>query len=114
MEIRINREVRNYHESIFFGLSARQFGCSLGAVAVAVGAYFLFKGMVGKETASWLCILAAAPVALAGFFSYNGLTLEEFIWAVIRSELLCAGPRKFIARNLYYDLLHRKERDDFD
>ena len=30
MEIRINREVRNYHESIFFGLSARQFGCSLG------------------------------------------------------------------------------------
>ena len=43
MEIRINREVRNYHESIFFGLSARQFGCSLGAVAVAVGAYFLLK-----------------------------------------------------------------------
>ena len=40
MEIRINREVRNYHESIFFGLSVRQFGCSLGAVAVAVGAYF--------------------------------------------------------------------------
>ena len=43
MEIRINREVRNYHESIFFGLSARQFGCSLGAVAVAVGVYFLLK-----------------------------------------------------------------------
>ena len=57
MEIRINREVRNYHESIFFGLSARQFGCSLGAVAVAVGAYFLLKDPIGKENASWLCML---------------------------------------------------------
>ena len=67
MEIRINREVRNYHESIFFGLSARQFGCSLGAVAVAVGAYFLLKDPIGKENASWLCMLCAAPLAVAGF-----------------------------------------------
>ena len=43
MEIRINREVRNYHESIFFGLSARQFCCSLGAVAVAVELIFYSK-----------------------------------------------------------------------
>ena len=67
MEIRINREVRNYHESIFFGLSARQFGCSLGAVAVAVGAYFLLKDPIGKENASWLCMLCAAPLAVAVF-----------------------------------------------
>ena len=95
MEIRINREVRNYHESIFFGLSARQFGCSLSAVAVAVGAYFLLKGTVGKETASWLCMLCAAPLASAGFFKYNGLT-----------HILCAGRRLYKSENLYDKLLH--------
>ena len=37
MEIKINREVLTYRETIFVGLSARQFFCSLGAVASAVG-----------------------------------------------------------------------------
>ena len=106
--------MRKHKETIFFGLSLRQFLCAVLSLVIAAGVFLLTRQLVGKESASWLCILCAAPVSLAGFFSYNGLTLEEFIWAVIRSELLCAGPRKFIARNLYYDLLHRKERDDFD
>lgn len=106
--------MRKHKETIFFGLSLRQFLCAVLSLVIAAGVFLLTRQLVGKESASWLCILSAAPVALSGFFSYNGLALEEFIWAVIRSELLCAGPRKFIARNLYYDLLHRKERDDFD
>ena len=40
MEVRINKEVRNYQESLFFGLSLRQFLFSLVAVSVAVGIYF--------------------------------------------------------------------------
>ena len=110
MEIRINREVRNYHESIFFGLSARQFGCSLGAVAVAVGAYFLLKGTVGKETASWLCMLCAAPLASAGFFKYNGLTFERLLWAMFKTHILYAGRRLYTSENLYEQLLHIPEK----
>ena len=50
-----------------------------------MAAYLLLGPALGKETASWVCILAAAPVAVAGFFSYNGLTLEQFVWAFIKS-----------------------------
>ena len=39
MEVRINKEVRNYQESLFFGLSLRQFFFALLAVAVAVGIF---------------------------------------------------------------------------
>ncbi len=39
MEVKINREIRDYTESIFFGLSMRQFIFSLLAVAVAVVLY---------------------------------------------------------------------------
>ena len=70
--------------------------------------------VIGKETASWLCILAAAPVALAGFFSYNGMTLEQFAWAFIKSEILCAGERRFISKNFQYELAKRKGGQDFD
>lgn len=83
-------------------------------MGLAVAAYLLLGPMLGKETASWVCILAAAPVAVAGFFSYNGLTLEQFVWAFIKSEFLCAGERRFVSENFYYSLFHRKGRDDFD
>ena len=61
MEIKINKEVRQHRETLFFGLSARQFFCSVLAVGMAVGVYFLFKNVLGQETASWVCIVAAAP-----------------------------------------------------
>ena len=79
-----------------------------------MAAYLLLGPALGKEPASWVCILAAAPVAVAGFFSYNGLTLEQFVWAFIKSELLFSGERRFVSENFYYSLFHRKGRDDFD
>ena len=43
LEVRINKEVKDYQESIFFGLSLRQFIFSLLAVGIAVAVYFLLK-----------------------------------------------------------------------
>lgn len=114
MEIKIPKEVRQHKETIFFGLSARQFFCAGVGVGLAVGVYLGLGPIIGKETASWLCILAAAPVALAGFFNYNGMTLEQFAWAFIKSEILCAGERRFVSKNFHYELLKRKGVDDFD
>ena len=114
MEIKIPKEVRQHKETIFFGLSARQFFCAVAAVGLAVGVYLGLGPIIGKETASWLCILAAAPVALAGFFNYNGMTLEQIAWAFLKSEFLCAGERRFISKNIYYEMLKRKGAEDFD
>ena len=36
MEIKINKEIRDYQEAVFMGLSLRQFLFSLHAIAVAV------------------------------------------------------------------------------
>ena len=92
MEIKINREIREYKESIFFGLSLRQFIFSALAVLVAVGLYFGLREYVGTETVSWLCVLGAAPFAALGFIKYNGMTAERFVVAYIRSEYLI--PKK--------------------
>ncbi len=40
MEVKINKEIRNYTESMFFGLSLRQFLFSVLACGVAVGLFF--------------------------------------------------------------------------
>ena len=110
MEVKIPKEVRQHCETIFFGLSLRQFICAVLAVVIAAGSYLLLGRVLEKETASWLCILLAAPVAVAGFFQYNGMTYEQFLWAFIRSGILCAGERPYISEYLYMS----EEDADFD
>ena len=100
IEVKIPKEIRQYKESIFFGLSARQFFCSVIAVLIAAGVYLLLGKVIGKENASWLCIVLAAPAAMAGFFYYNGMTFEQFLWSVIKTEFLFAGDRKYIGASL--------------
>ena len=62
MEVRINKEVRNYQESLFFGLSLRQFLFALLAVAVAVGVYFGLRPVLGNGEQPF-------PLPWAAFFS---------------------------------------------
>lgn len=114
IEIKIPKEVRQHKETIFFGLSVRQFICSAMAVSVAAGLYILCSNTIGKETASWLSILAAAPFAIAGFFTYNGMTFEQFVWVFLKSEILCAGNRSFIAENFHFSAMSAKRYMDDD
>lgn len=108
IEIKIPKEIRNYHENIFFGLNTRQFVCSLLALGAAVGLYFCLRPIVGAEQVGWMCILGAAPFAACGFFSYHGMTAEQLLWAVIKSELLTPHRLVFQAENLYYTVMRAK------
>ena len=101
MEVKINKDIREFSESIFFGLSLRQFIFSVIACIVAVVLYFVLKPYLGLETLSWVCILDAAPFAVLGFVKYNGMTAEKFIVAVIKSEFLTPKKLTFKATNIY-------------
>ena len=115
MEVKINREIRQYTESMFFGLSLRQFVFSLLAVGVAIVLYFLIKPYAGMETVSWMCILGAAPFAAMGFITYHGMTAEQFLIAWLRSALIEPREIRFESNNYYYDAMrdlisaHEKE-----
>ena len=103
LEVKINKEIRNYTESMFFGLSMRQFLFSVLACGVAVGLLFLLRGRFGTETLSWMCILGASPFAVMGFVRYNGMTAEQFVWAWIKSQFLMPKKILFVPENLYYE-----------
>lgn len=105
MEVKINRDIREFSESIFFGLSLRQFIFSILACIVAVILYFILKPYFGIETLSWVCILGAAPFAVLGFVKYNGMTAEKLLIAFIKSEFLMPKRLTFKAENIYYETL---------
>mgnify|MGYP000925819642 CR=1 FL=1 len=103
MEVKINKEIRNYTESMFFGLSLRQCIFSVLALGVAVGIFFGLRNRLGTETVSWVCILGAAPFAVMGFVTYHGMTAEQFVWAWIKSEILMPKHLTFRPTNIYYE-----------
>lgn len=105
MEVKINREIREYTESMFFGLTMRQFIFSVLALGASVISYFALRTVIGIEAVSWVCMLAAVPFAVLGFVRYNGMPAEKFIGAWIRSELLLPRKLSFGNSNIYYALL---------
>ena len=108
MEIKINREIRDYQESIFFGLNFRQLCFSILAVVAAVGLYFGLRNVMETETVSWVCILGAAPFAAIGFIRYNGMTAEQFLLAWIKSEILMPRHLTYQTENIYYKMFEEK------
>ena len=120
MEVKINREIRNYSESVFFGLSMRQCIFSVLAIAVAVGLYFVLKPYLGTETLSWVCILGAFPFAALGFITYHGMTAEQFVINWVRTELIEPKYFRFQSQSLYCQMMRstaknkRKEKRPHD
>lgn len=108
MEVKINKEIYDYKEKIFFGLTLRQFIFSVIACIVAVLLYFLLRKFIGLEVLSWICILGAIPFAFLGFFRYHGMYAEEFIIVWIRSEILMPKVLLFKPEN-FYDELEKNE-----
>lgn len=105
MEVKINREIREYTESMFFGLSLRQFIFSILACGIAVAVYFGLKDYMETETVSWMCVLGAAPFAAVGFIKYHSMTAEQFFWAWLKSEFLMPRRLTFGAANTYAEMM---------
>lgn len=112
MEIRMPPKVGNYKESIFMGLSYRQFLCSALCIGSAAGIYFLTHDILGREIASWICLISGAPFAMMGFFRYNKLPAERILIAILLT-ILRRKRRVYRAQNRLQEV-QIQEDDGFE
>ena len=56
MEVKMNKEIRDYQESMFMGLDLRQCVCSVLAILTAIGIYFGMRDITGQEY--WMAVCA--------------------------------------------------------
>lgn len=110
MEIKVNKDIREYQENMYFGLSLRQFIFSVLACVAAVGSYFLLQPVIGTEAVSWVCVLVALPFALIGFVRYNGMPAEKFFAAWFKTEFLLPKKLTFRNTNIYYKMMQDAEK----
>ena len=102
MEIKVPKEVRQYHESIFSGCRCGSSDARLPLWEQRWGCILDVWIRLERKRRAGYVFLGAAPLALAGFFTYNGMPLEKFLWAVFKSQVLRARPRVFRAKNYWY------------
>lgn len=115
MEVKINRDIRTYSETIFFGLTMRQCIFSALSCIVAVFLYFLFNEKLGTEITSWICVLAVLPLVALGFIKYNGMNFEIIFLAFLKTKILTPKKLIFRSKNYYYELLknnYKKKRKE--
>ena len=105
MEVRVNKDIKEYKENMFFGLTLRQFVFSVLGCAVAVALYFALKDKLGLEVATWVCVLGVAPFAALGFLRYNGMPAEQVFIAWLKTKWI--NPRKYLSQpsSCYYEAM---------
>ena len=118
IEVKINKEIRDYTEGVYFGLNLRQLFFSVIAIGVAVTVYFMLRERFAIGTLSWICILCAAPFAAIGFIKYHGMSCEKFILSFIRTAILMPGELALKPANLYYamlkDTIQKREKEQMN
>ncbi len=109
MEVKINREIRNYTESMFFGLSMRQFIFSVLACGVAVGLYF-FSSLCG-DIFSFYCKSASIGLLADAVLTkpHVGCELSDYSDVFWNRERLSGQLKKADAVTIAYALSHLKE-----
>ena len=109
MERKINKEIREYREAMFWGLTLRQFLFSILGLGISVGIYFLLRGRLGMEAVSWACIFGMLPCAMLGFVSYNKMPAEKFLVGCDQDGTIDAKKLIFKPKRLCYALFARAE-----
>ena len=101
MQIKTNKEIRDYKEEVYFGMNMRQLIFSALAGGAALGVYLLCNRRMPMEAVSWLCVAAAVPFAAFGFIHWHGMPFEQIIRMFIRSRLVLRKPLFFRPDNPY-------------
>jgi len=111
IEVKVDKDVREYQEKTLLNLTARQLVC--GIIALAVSGYLFYTAVIGPqffqkpdpnskitaeqqlkqqedntEMISWVVILVVLPIVFVGFFRYNGMTVEKFAFCFVKDKVL--------------------------
>ncbi len=111
MEIKVNKEIMDYHESILLGLNMREILSIVVSASCAGAVYFLLKDRLSTGITGWICLAVAAPGVVFGFIKVNGVPFEKFITSYLR-YWTAPRTRVFISENFYdeEDKTHEKRK----
>lgn len=93
LSVDINRDLEEYHDNLFIGLSMKQCVSVVVSAMICVGAVVLLQDKIGLTASSYLSMPVVAPICLNGFYNKNGMNFTECV------KRTCKG---FVQKPLLY------------
>lgn len=87
LEIQLNRDIREYKDKLWWGMTGRQIGFSLLGLIAGAGLYLLVSPL-GTDLAVICCTAAIFPLFILGFFKWRGQPMEMFLKIWIRGNVM--------------------------
>lgn len=87
LEIQLNRDIRDYKDKLWWGMTGRQIGFTLLGLAVGIVLYFL-TNRLGVTVAAACCTIGVILFLALGFFKWRGQPLEVFLKIWIRGNIM--------------------------
>lgn len=112
--VRIPKEIREYKEKVFLGLTGRQIIASFFVFLVCVPTYIWGQKYIGEEAASWVIMIVAVPGVAIGFIKKNGMPFEKYMWVILRERILFPQKTYFKSDNFFRKAQEEAEKEDRD
>lgn len=93
LSVDINRNIEEYHDNLFMGLSLKQCVSVVVSAVICVGSVVLLQDRIGLTASCYLSMPVVAPICLNGFYNKNGMNFTESV------KRTCKG---FIQKPLLY------------
>ena len=100
MEIKMNKEIRDYKEKVVMGMTLRQITAAASGIVFCVYVVFHLRS-ISEDFAAFCCILVILPFAVLGDFlpKVNNVPFRKFLLAWVRYAFLVPKQLKFSGRN---------------
>lgn len=81
LRVRVPKDIKDYHEKLYWGMSTRQLAFFVPAVALAVGLNLLalFVWHISSDLMQWGTIFLVMPLLAFGFIRPKGMTFEQYL-----------------------------------
>ncbi|MDE7423794.1 MAG: PrgI family protein [Lachnospiraceae bacterium] len=79
LSVDINRNIEEYHDNLFMGLSLKQCVSVVVSAVICVGSVVLLQDKIGLTASCYLSMPVVAPICLNGFYNKNGMNFTEYV-----------------------------------
>jgi len=113
IEIRIPKEIREYQEKIFLGLSVRQVVAVAAMGLINIPLFFAINSFAGMQVAGFCIMPVAAIIGVFGFWRPSGMYFEEYAKMMITNNFILPANRRYETENFFQEVADIIQEEKF-
>jgi hypothetical protein len=97
IEVEIPKEIKAYKERFILNMTLRQTLSFVIGVLVILPVYLagVFKYNIDSDLMGWVVLFTGIPIFAVGFFTYRNMTMERFIFQIVKTYFVFPMKRKY-------------------